>query len=214
MFQPPTKLDDLDDLLAWAAHYAGYCLRSSGMMPPTLFLIGAEGPVMFMPASLADGREKDNFATTARLLCIAHGATVVVMALEAWMKTAKPNKQLDLTEPPSEAFDREEAVVLMGESQTGQQQKFLPIIRNGNGRFFGFGEYPGPAAHTMAGRFAQLLPPKAPTDEHRAIARAILQTNGVPRGACWAIAPPGGGRLLENPGFAGFFHCHIIGFPD
>ena len=75
-------------------------------MSPTLFLIGADGPMMFVPASLVDADEKDAFVTTARLLSIAHAATVVVMALEAWAKFAKPDEKLDPTEPPSEAFDR------------------------------------------------------------------------------------------------------------
>src|ERR1017187_7502793 len=82
----PDKLETLDDLLAQAEHYAGFCLRNGGTMSPTLFLIGADGPVMFVPASLVDATEKDAFATTARLVCIAHAATVCVMALEAWMK--------------------------------------------------------------------------------------------------------------------------------
>jgi len=82
----PDKLETLDDLLAQAEHYAGFCMRNIGKMSPTLFLIGADGPVMFVPASLVDADEKDAFATTARLVCIAHAATVSVMALEAWMK--------------------------------------------------------------------------------------------------------------------------------
>src|ERR1700733_11026819 len=102
-------------------------MRNSGKMSPTLFLLGADGPLMFTPASLADADEKDAFATTARLMCIAHAAKVAVMALEAWMKTAKPGEKLDLTEPPSEAFDRQEIIVLTGESYGGQKQKFLPI---------------------------------------------------------------------------------------
>ena len=102
--QPPRQLESLDDLLAQAEHYAGFCMSNSGKMSPTLFLIGADGPLMFVPASLADANEKDAFATTARLLCIAHAATVIVMALEAWMKTATPGEKLDMTEPPSEAL--------------------------------------------------------------------------------------------------------------
>jgi hypothetical protein len=122
----PDKLETLDDLLAQAEHYAGFCLRNGGTMSPTLFLIGADGPLMFVPASLVDASEKDAFATTARLVCIAHAATVSVMALEAWMKTATPGEKMDMTEPPSEAFDRQEVIVLMGESRDGQKQKFLP----------------------------------------------------------------------------------------
>jgi hypothetical protein len=112
----PDKLETLDDLLAQAEHYAGFCMRNSGKMAPTLFLIGANGPMMFVPTSLTDENEKDAFATTARLMCIAHAATVAVMALEAWMKTASPGEEFDMTEPPSESFNRQEVIVLMGEA--------------------------------------------------------------------------------------------------
>jgi hypothetical protein len=177
--QPPRQLESLDDLLAQAEHYAGFCMRNSGKMSPTLFLIGADGPLMFVPASLADANEKDAFANTARLVCIAHGATVIVMALEAWMKTATPGEKFDMTEPPSEAFDRQEVIVLMGESHSGQKQKFLPIIRNGNGKFFGFGESNMPSLDKIEGRFAQILPPKVADDQMRLLAKTMLKVKGV-----------------------------------
>ena len=175
----PDKLETLDDLLAQAEHYAGFCMRNSGKMSPTLFLIGADGPLMFVPASLADENEKDDFATNSRLVCIAHAATAVVMALEAWMKTATPGEKFDMTEPPSEAFDRQEVIVLMGESHTGQKQKFLPIIRSDNGKFFGFGESDVPSMDKIEGRFAQILPPKVPDNEMRLLAQTMLQVKGV-----------------------------------
>ncbi len=176
--QPPRRLETLDDLVAQAAHYAEFCMHNSGKMPATLFLIGADGPLMFLPASLADENEKDAFATISRLVCIANAATVVVMALEAWMKTATPGEKLDLTEPPSEAIDRQEVIVLMGESHGGQKQKFLPIIRSGNGKFFGFGESNTPDLDKIEGRFAQILPPKPATAEHRLLAQVMLKVKG------------------------------------
>ena len=184
--QQPSKLETLDDLLAQAEHYAEFCMRNSGKMAPTLFLIGANGPLMFVPASLADANEKDNFATTARLMCIAHAATATVMTMEAWMKSATPGEKLDMTEPPSEAFDRQEVIVLMGESRDGQKQKFLPIIRSDNGKFFGLGESNMPGMDKIEGRFAQILPPKVPDAEMRLLAETMLKVKaakpfGAPR---------------------------------
>ena len=129
----------LDDLLANARHYAEYCMRGTGNLPPTLFLIGSDGKqVMFMPKNLADVKAKNDFAAMSQLMAIASGAAVAVLALEAWMKAAKPGETLDTTEPPSEAFDREEVIVLMGESMTeGRKQQMLPIIRSDNHKFFG-----------------------------------------------------------------------------
>ena len=177
----PSRLQNLDDLLAQAEHYANHSMRNIGHLPPTLFLIGSKGPVMFMPESLADESDKNDFATTARLMCIAHAATACVMALEAWIKSAKPGEKFDETEPPSEAFDRQEVVVLLGESQHGQKQKFLPIIRSDNGNFFGFGESDVPSMDKMSGRFAQLLPNKVPDEGIREVARAMLKVKGVGR---------------------------------
>jgi len=177
--QLPRQLKTLDDLLAQAEHYANYSMRNLGRVPPTLFLIGADGPVLFIPENLADDRAKDNFAATARLMCIAHAASACVMTLEAWAKFATPGEELDMTEAPSEAFDRRELVVLMGESRDGQKQKFLPIIRSDNGKFFGLGESEVPDMNEMTGRFAQLLPTKVPDDGLRQVAKAMLKVQGV-----------------------------------
>ena len=177
----PSKLETLDDLLAQAEHYANYSMRNMGRMPPTLFLIGPDGPLMLMPESLADDSAKDDFATNARLMCIAHAATSVVMALEAWAKFAIPGEKFDETERPSEAIDRREFVILMGESHSGQKQKFLPIIRSGNGKFFGFGESEVPEMDEMKGRFAQLLPTKIPDAALCDLAKAMLKVKGVGR---------------------------------
>ena len=187
--QPEPKLETLDDLLAQAEHYANFSMRNMGRLPPTLFLIGSDGPLMFVPESLADDSAKDVFATNARLMCIAHAATSVVMALEAWAKFAKPGEKLDETEPPSEAIDRREFVVLMGESHSGQKQKFLPIIRSGNGKFFGFGESEVPTMDKMKGRFAQLLPTNVPDAAMRDLAKAMVKVKGVAQDQS-GITPP------------------------
>ncbi len=185
----PNRLENLDYLLAQAEHYADHSMRNIGHLPPTLFLTGSNGPAMFMPESLAADSEKDDFATTARLMCIAHAATACVMALEAWVKVAKPGEKFDETERPSEAFDRQEVVVLLGESHTGQKQKFLPIIRSDNGNFFGFGESDVPSMDELKGRFAQLLPTKMPDEGIRLVAKAMLKVKGVGQ----VTQAPGGG---------------------
>jgi hypothetical protein len=95
------------------------------------------------------------------------------------MKMAKPGETLDMTEPPSEAFDRQEVVVLTGETVQHCKQMLLPIIRTDAGGFFGFGEHVGPKLNNFEGRFAQLLPPKRPGAEGIDLARAMLVAMGV-----------------------------------
>ena len=178
---PNLNPKSLDGMLANARHYAEYCMRGTGNLPPTLFLIGNDGKqVMFMPKNLADVQAKDDFATQSKLMAVACGATVAVMALEAWVKTAKPGEDFDATEMPSEAFDRQECVVLMGESiAEGQKQQLLPIIRSGNHKFFGFGDSAVSKLEKMEGRFSQLLPTKVPDENMRALALAMLKVKGV-----------------------------------
>jgi len=73
----------LDDLLANARHYAEYCMRGIGNLPPTLFLIGSDGKqVMFMPQNLADAKAKDDFATQSKLMAVACGAIRVHLRLK------------------------------------------------------------------------------------------------------------------------------------
>ncbi len=38
-------------------------------MAPTLFIIGTDGPMMFVPDRMANERDKDAFANLARLVC-------------------------------------------------------------------------------------------------------------------------------------------------
>jgi hypothetical protein len=169
----------LDALFARAEGYANFAMRKFGNMAPLLLAATEQGELWFVPTSLADVRAKDNFANTTRLICAAYNATAVVMALESWASFAKPEETIDTATPPSEAFDRREFVVLMGETAGQQRQKLLPIIRTDAGGFFGFGEFDSDSFTSFQGRFAGLLPPKVPTAEGRAIAKALLEAMGV-----------------------------------
>jgi hypothetical protein len=173
---PPTPLDKL---LALAQGYAEFAMRNLGHVPPALLADSPTGVIQFVPHSLKDVRAKDNFANTARLICVGYEVTAAVLVLEAWMKMAKPGETLDMSEPPSEAFDRREVVVLTGETVQQCKQKLLPIIRTDAGGFFGFGEHGGPKFDNLKGRFAQLLPPKRPTAEGIELARARLAAMGI-----------------------------------
>ena len=173
---PPATLDEL---LAQAQGYAEFAMRNIGHVPPALLAESPTGPIHFIPDSLKDERAKDNFANTARLICVAYEVTAAVLVLEAWMKMARSGEKLDMTEPPSEAFDRREVVVLTGETARYCKQRLLPIIRTDAGGFFGFGEHDGPKFDNYEGRFAQLLPPKPPTAEGRELAVAMLVSMGI-----------------------------------
>lgn len=176
--KPELALQHLDDLMAHAEGYANFLMRKSGRVPPTLFAATPQGILCYVPHDLADVRAKNNFANAARLICAAYQATEVVMVVEGWLTMAKPGEPFEGT-PPSEAFDRREFVVLMGEAAGQKKQKLLPIIRTDAGGFFGFGEFDSRSFTGFEGRFAQLLPPKVLSAEQRLLAKAMLEMLGV-----------------------------------
>ena len=179
----PKEPTDLDTLATYAEGYAAFAMKNIGRVPPTMLAISPEGLLHFIPESLEDERAKNDFANIGRLICAAYGATNMVMILESWMTMAKPGQTLDTETPPSEAFDREEVVVVMGETIGRQTQRLLPILRTDAGGFFGFGEFDAMKLDGIEGRFAGMLPPGKVTPETRAITRALLAAMGVTRDA-------------------------------
>jgi hypothetical protein len=74
--------------MVMAVDFARFNLCSGRQTPPTLLAVTKKGPLFFTPASLQDDRSKDDFADTARLICIAYQISAAVMILESWMKMA------------------------------------------------------------------------------------------------------------------------------
>lgn len=73
----------LENLLARTEDLALFTMRAPGCPAQPLLAVGAGGPICFIPASLKDEREKENFANIARLICVAQAAAVAVMMIEA-----------------------------------------------------------------------------------------------------------------------------------
>ena len=113
---PPNSPQNLDELMVMAADFAGFSLRSGRQIPPTLLAVTKKGPLFFTPESLQDDRSKDAFADMSRLICIAYEVPAAVLILESWLKMAAEGEALDPNERPSEAMDRHEVVMLMGEA--------------------------------------------------------------------------------------------------
>ena len=176
---PNLNSQPLDNLMGHAEHFAEFNLRYRGQLPGTLFLFGPEGTAAFVPPTLANENAKDAFAADARLLCVAHGATVAVMAMEAWVTLAEPGVPLDPNQRPSLSPHRREVVVLVGETAGIQPVKFLPILRDAAGNFTGFGETRSLQCDQIQGRYAQLLPPQLPSPDEQARAQAQLRARGI-----------------------------------
>jgi hypothetical protein len=179
---PTIRPQSMDDLLVHCEFFADFHLRQNGRFPATYFLLGNKGTVIFQPDTMKDEDAKDRLALAVKLLCVAHAATAVVTVMEAWGKFAVPGEKLDLKEAPSEAFDRREIVMLVGESRERTIQKCLPIVRDGRGGYFGLGDDLVPPNASLTGRFApQFLPPLPPSPKQQKWAMKKLREEGLIR---------------------------------
>ena len=109
---------------------------------------------------------------------VATKVDAVVLILESWITKAKPGEKLDSETPPSESYDREEIVVLIGQAPQGNITHLLPIHRLGNGKFWNLGDAQEMAADSFEGRFAGMLPPKPADEKTRQMGR-VLEAIGV-----------------------------------
>lgn len=176
---PTSPQSDLALLLKQGTNYAESAMRKLGHIPPALFALTPKGALQFVPKSLENEQAKNEFANTARLVCAGYEARAALLVLESWMKVVPPGQPNDPDEPPSEALDRHEIVLLMAEARDARRQKVLRIVRTDAGGFFGLSEFEGLPDAEFQGRFSQILPPKTPTPEMVKVTKAVLAVMGV-----------------------------------
>jgi hypothetical protein len=176
---PPSGPQTLDTLLQIAQEGADYALRHQGRIIPSLLLRHDSGLLLYMPETMADEAEKADYVENCRLICAAHGATECVLTLEAWMKVDPDGAWEKTGEKPSEAFDRQEIVCLVGQSGQLKKHKTLAIIRSDNGRFFGLNELNQPGYMIVSGRFTDILPHRQPDEEERKLCEQVLSAKGL-----------------------------------
>ena len=169
----------LRSLIAEATRYAHFTMKKSGSLAPMMMASTDQGLILFSPDSLSDTGAKDDFANKVRLITASYCASAVVLILESWITKAKVGEKLDMTTPPSESYDREEVVVLIGQAPQGNITHLLPIHRLGNGKFWNLGDAQEMAADSFEGRFAGMLPPKPVDEKTRQMGRVLLEAMGV-----------------------------------
>ncbi len=170
---------DFEPLARQATDYALHMMRTTGSVPPTVIADTDEKYVFCMPSELADDAAKDRFADVTRLFAIAQAARSLVMVVEAWARLPDARGHLDTETPPSQSPDRKEVVVLMLEDHSRNATVMLPILRDANGAFTGFGD-PGPMHFgESVGRFSGLMPKNKPSVREAAQARSTLLGLGM-----------------------------------
>lgn len=169
----------LDSLIAEATRYARFTMKQSGFLVPIMMAATDQGIILFSPDGMSDAGAKDDFANKVRLITASYGASAVVLIVESWITKAKADEPLDTETPPSESYDREEVVVLIGQSPQGNITHLLPIHRLDNGKFWNLGDAEDMPADSFSGRFANLLPPKQCDEKTRQMGKVLLEAMGV-----------------------------------
>ena len=91
----------------------------------------------------------------------------------------RQGEKFDTVTPPSESYDQEKVVVLIGQAPQGSITQLLPIHRLGNGKFWNLGDSENMPADSFEGRFAGMLPPKPADEKTRQMGKVLLEAMGV-----------------------------------
>jgi hypothetical protein len=169
----------LQSLITEATRYARFTMKTSGCLAPIMMAATDQGIILFSPDKMSDTGAKDDFANKVRLITASYGASAVVLIVESWITKAKTGEPLDTLTPPSESYDREEVVVLIGQAPQGNTTHLLPIHRLGNGEFWNLGDAEDMPADSFEGRFAGMLPPKPVDEKTRQMGKMLLEAMGV-----------------------------------
>jgi hypothetical protein len=176
--QQQPKRDKLEALLRQGRHYAEWNLRNYGSIPPSAMALSRDGIMLMVPPRMATEKDKDDFSNAARMLTVGYGAEAVCMILESWAVFAEPDSGDLLDVVPSESPRRIEVVALFAQMKGLTAQQILKIKREG-GEFAGFeSDQTPPKFDEVRGRFAQILPPKEPTESEAQMARFVVAGMG------------------------------------
>lgn len=158
-------------LEALALSLAERHMKESGTVPPTVLLAMDTKLYEFQSRALTDVASKDKLVQTVRLLAVANNAAAVTIILECWARTA--------TKPGGPLGERHESVIIVTETSEPPRVQLLRIERNSQGRFVKFSRTSLPGLTELAGRFAGLLPAKAPSAKQQHEAKVLLGMFGI-----------------------------------
>jgi len=115
--------------------------------------------VLLMSAGQKSSRSPDQRPNSERVYPTKPPCCSMVLILKSWINRASQESNPDMT-PPSESYEREEVVTLIGQSKDGNFTRMYPIVRQDNGTFWDLGDPIDLGADSFSGRFAGLLPAK------------------------------------------------------
>jgi hypothetical protein len=189
---PFTRLPrSLDDLMAGAESFANQRMCKPGHVNPAFFFISEDGTpgAMFFQNGEFNEAQKAWFADTCRFVAVATAASACCLVLEVWVSTGHlpPDADPETYEPevmPSQNPDRQEIILIQGETREAVKSHALKIVRYDNGTFASLVAPDVPLFSTdsgwqISGRFTHLLTGVVPPPSMRAAAKVFLELHGV-----------------------------------
>jgi hypothetical protein len=175
-----TNRSDLETLMLAAQKGAEATLQKCDDVMPVFTGLTPSGSFVVPSEDFQTDEDKDAFSFFIRILCIAAGAVAGVLTMESWVVLPRPGERLDLGVRASLHPRRREALFISGQALGGiYAHRALPILRDAGGKFAGFEPAEALAPKPTLGRFARLLPDRAPSDEESEAAVKALTTIGV-----------------------------------
>lgn len=159
--------------------HAERALVQDGFLTPLVVVVGCDGETHLMPMDLRDEAARLRSVNAARLLAISADAHLVICRCEVWMVVGS-----ELTEgvTPASSDRRLEAVAVTAAARVSagveRRLSLREIVRGPDGRPAALRDLPGSRpASTLGGVdgwMTDLLAPRRPTEEERALAGALL----------------------------------------
>lgn len=170
--------DALLELMEKAGDYGFEQMRTKCHCPLRMYIDGIDGNKVFRPPRNLTTKDKDDFATLARLYCVAHGAKAAVVVSEGWVLKGRSHGTSELTVAPSESQDREEMLIMLGETRQTHLQAYIQILRHADGKVKCLGQAQFINEEHAQGRFIQLVPPAIASEKDRYLAQDALEQIG------------------------------------
>jgi hypothetical protein len=164
----------IEELMEKAAFHADESLHVGFRVSPTLYIRCQDGTTTgYTLGNMIN--DKEALVKNTRLMCVAHGAEATVLCAEASMQPNLKHKAVDF----AQSAERQEVVVLLGESREQSFQRVLPILRMDDGAYFRFGQMSDIHGAKLDSLVGNLLSEDLPTEQKQLEAKSLLEARGM-----------------------------------
>jgi len=166
-----------EQLLAKCKNHAERLLHQSGLVTPAVFGLALNEEFTLVLAQMDDVRTVNEFATLARVACIANHA--IGAALVAQIRIGKSLDDDPAQKAAAKCLARKDYVLVHIETVYGTvSQKLHRVVHTAVGAFLGQEESEVPFLDAFQGRFTKFLAPGTPSQIRRELSQIYLDMVG------------------------------------